>query len=63
MKKPEAKPINPNTPRTKKVDMTPLPRLYPETMIDDINTLEEINEILNKNNTHENHKQNNSESI
>ena len=59
MKKPNPQPLNPNTPRTKKVDITPLPRLYPETMSDDINTLDEVNKILDEI-SYEDNKQNNS---
>lgn len=63
MKKPNPRPINPNTPRSKRVDSKPLPKLYLENMIDDVNTLEETNEILNKKHSNEDYKQNNSESI
>lgn len=50
-------------PRCKTVHLTPLPsakKIYPETMSDDVNTLDEINDILNKIDSNEDNKQNNS---
>lgn len=36
MKEPERIPLDPSTPKTKSVNKIPLPKIYPDTMIDDV---------------------------
>jgi hypothetical protein len=48
MDKPNPKPLNPESPRSKKVNIIPLPKIYPENMVDDIYILDEVNKKLNE---------------
>ena len=51
MKKPTQTPIDPDSPRTKKVNQIPMPRLYPEPMDDDVyieNPLDKVNKLLDE---------------
>jgi hypothetical protein len=60
MKKPEQTPIDPKAPRSKQVTQIPMPKLYPESMDDDvycpdsdcmytpINKLDKINKLLDE---------------
>ncbi|NBU33539.1 hypothetical protein EBS40_02830 [bacterium] len=59
MNKPNPKPLNPDSPRSKKANVTPLPRIYPENMTDDTYALDEVNKILNEI-YHEDNNKNNS---
>jgi len=58
MRKPEPTPLDPTTPRSKKVTPIPMPKLYPEAMSDDVYYLDQINkkldEISNENNSENN---------
>jgi len=47
MDKPNPKPLNPESPRSKKVNVTPLPKIHPEDA-DDIYILDEVNKKLNE---------------
>jgi hypothetical protein len=48
MNKPNPRPLNPESPRSKKVNVTPLPKIYPDSMVDDIYILDEVNKKLNE---------------
>lgn len=51
MKKPEQTPLDPTTPRTKKVNQIPMPKLYPESMEDDVYSeinLDKVNKLLDQ---------------
>lgn len=71
MKKPEQTPLDPTSPRSKKVTPIPMPKLYPEAMDDDVyypdsdsmytrvkNNLDKINKLLDEI-SNENNSQNN----
>jgi hypothetical protein len=45
--KPNPRPLNPESPRSKKVNVTPLPKIHPEDA-DDIYILDEVNKKLNE---------------